>query len=231
MPHDSCVIMDGHSTKSQRSRMKNRWSKNVVIDSSAPSTLAVHFDRPLWPSIMFVHFDRPFLHLTQTVHFDRSLWPSTFIVHFDRLLQFTNSKNFQGQTSLWVWTRIRIRRNRNFSNGRSFLWLPRSHSLVTKSQFSQFSQLFHNSKSSFCQILLSKIDSFSKEERKECNQQIKALWRQDRMRLKQKSKTYRELKPALENPLIMMEALNRTLEMKMDFASMPDDERAEKENR
>ena len=51
------------------------------------------------------------------------------------------------------------------------------------------------------------------------------------MRLKQKSKTYRELKPALENPLIMMEALNRTLEMKMDFTSMPDDERAEKENR
>jgi len=74
------------------------------------------------------------------------------------------------------------------------------------------------------------IDSFSKEERKECNQQIKALWRQDRIRLKQKSKTYRELKPALENPLIMMEALNRTLEMKMDFTSMSDDEMAEKDD-
>ena len=86
-------------------------------------------------------------------------------------------------------------------------------------------------KIAFMSDLLSKIDSFSKEERKECNQQIKALWRQDRMRLKQKSKTYRELKPALENPLIMMEALNRTLEMKMDFTSISDDERAEKENR
>ena len=165
MPHDSCVIMDGQSTKSERSRMKNRWSKTAVIDSYGPvhfdlqlcssiltSIFTVHFYFSLWSSTFTVYLRRPFLHFTQTVHFDRSLWPSIFIVHFDRLLQFTNSKKFQGQTSLWIWTRIWIRRNRNFSNGRSFLWLPRSHSLVTKSQFSkfsQFSQFFHNSKSSF----------------------------------------------------------------------------------
>lgn len=74
------------------------------------------------------------------------------------------------------------------------------------------------------------IDSMSREERKECNQKIKDLWRQERMRLKQKSKTYRELKPALENPLIMMEALNRTLETKMDFTTISDDERADKDD-
>ena len=98
IPHDSCA--DGHSTKSQRSRMKNRWSKNVVIDSSGhvhfdlqlcssilTSIFTVHFNFSLWSSTFTVYLYRPFLHFTQTVHFDRSLSSSILTVFYSSQIQ------------------------------------------------------------------------------------------------------------------------------------------------
>ena len=104
MPHDSCVIMDGQSTKSERSRMKNWWSKTAVIDSYGPvhfdlqlcssiltSIFTVHFYFSLWSSTFTVYLHRPFLHFTLTVHFDRSLSSSILTVFYSSPIQ----KNFR----------------------------------------------------------------------------------------------------------------------------------------
>ena len=45
---------------------------------------------------------------------------------------------------------------------------------------------------------------------KACNQEIKALYKKEKERLRKMSATYRKLKPALDNPLVVTQAIEKT---------------------
>ena len=69
------------------------------------------------------------------------------------------------------------------------------------------------------------METMSKEERQECNKQIKQLWKKEQQVLKETSKTYRRLKSALETPSVVaegncspnFETLATTVHLKLNF--------------
>jgi len=54
------------------------------------------------------------------------------------------------------------------------------------------------------------VDEMGKEDRKKCNKKIKEMFREEQKKLIKASRTYRMLKPALENPIIVTQALEKT---------------------
>lgn len=63
-------------------------------------------------------------------------------------------------------------------------------------------------------------ESTPKEQLKACNAQIKALYKAEKERLRKMSATYRKLKPALDNPAIVSQAIEQT---KRQIATMGND--------
>merc|ERR1712062_546901 len=55
------------------------------------------------------------------------------------------------------------------------------------------------------------VDEMNKDDRKACNKKIKQMWRDEQTALRKASQTYR-VKPALENPLIVTQAIAKTEE-------------------